>query len=1077
MQANLSPSVNIIRDADRPFKYIGTANSRLVFEQIASAFKNGVRTFSIVGSYGTGKSAFLLALMQHFNNPSISDIFEPINGQFNGLKRFEFMSFVGENRSFINTFAEKLGVEAERKEIFTALKKKRDELKKNNTCCIIIVDEFGKHLEYAAKHTPSIQLYFLQELAEFINDPDKNFLFLTTLHQNLDAYSLGEAEKKEWEKVKGRFKELTFNEPVEQLLHLASDFMALQKEQNVLKTDAKLLNAITSAGAFRLHTELTEIFTQRIYPFDVLSAMSLTVALQRYGQNERSLFSFLTTDEHLGLNYFRKNKNENTYLNLAWVYDYLTFNFHSTLSSKGNSDFFKWVTLRKTIERVYTHCTEGVADLLKLVKTIGLLEILGSDGAIIDLAFLETYGQSALGIKNVGQLIDVLETKKIIIYQSFKKRFKLFEGTDENIEQLLEREKKKIDLRENLIPQLKKYVSEQYHIAKKVSYETGTTRVFEVKISDTPLAIFNEKSTEIDGFVNLIFSNQSFDFTEIGKNEPILYGVYHSFDNLGIKIKEIKAIQKAIEYVKAKNDSVAKDELEMWLSFHLKDLNETINVQLFGKTGNVDWYYEGKKIPIADKKNFNQILSKICERIYHATPQYRNELINKVSYSSNINAARKNFFSAIYEQPYQTNFGFDKALMPPEKMIYETLCKHTKLFVIEENTFLCQEPSGNTSFKQLWDVSVAFLESTKTGKRPLSEWIEKLYEKPFRLKNGLIDFWILAFLRGHRDDIAIFKNGVYIPKVGQDTAELFFREAKNFEIKQFNIEGVRLQLFNKYRELTKQSHEGTITTSSFQQTAKPYLTFYRQLPKYTQETKSVSHDCLAFVKCIKSAKDLEKLFFEDLPIAFGTNLERLNESEEHLNDFVNRVNTSISELRQAYDNLIDRIEKEILAIFGLEKTNFETYQNVIQNRYLGFKQHLLYDRQKSFFNRVMLPLDDRNAWINSLAQVILNKQLSEFTDEEEIVLYDRLASSFKELDNLMTFNAVEFDSEKQHVMTIEITSSNNKKVTKNVILNKKQKDEVKDLADEISRKLKHVSPNVYDAVLIRLLKKNKNDKD
>lgn len=737
MQANLSPSVNIVRDADRPFHYIKTANSSLIFEQISSAFKSGVRTFSIVGSYGTGKSAFLLALMQHFSNPTQSKVFEPINGQFNGLKQFEFISIVGENKSFVEVFADKLGAESENKAIFASLKRKRDVLKSENKCCIIIADEFGKFLEFAAKNTPSVQLYFLQELAEFVNDPDKNFLFLTTLHQNFDAYSLGETEKREWEKVKGRFKELTFNEPVEQLLHLASDFIVLQGGQKIEKVDTKLLNSITSAGVFRLQTEITENFAQRIYPFDVLAAMSLTVALQRYGQNERSLFSFLTTDEHLGLNHFRKNKGEYPYLNLAWVYDYLIFNFHSVITSKQNIDFFKWVVLRNTLERVYTNCTEGVTDLLKLVKVIGLSEILGSDGAIIDIAFLESYGQSALGISDVLPLVKQLEEKRIIIYQSFKKRFKLFEGTDENIEQLLARERNKVQVSESLIPELKKYVSEQHHIAKAVSYKTGTSRVFEVKISKEPISFFKENNNEIDGFVNLVFSNKVFDYTEIGKNEPILYGIYRDFEDLSIKIKEIQATQKAIQYVSAKADNVAKEELELWLSFHLKDLNETINVHLFGENGNVDWYYEGQKLAIFDKKAFNQTLSKICENVYPATPQYRNELINRVSYSSNINAARKNFFSAIYEQPYETNFGFDNELMPPEKMIYLTLCKHTKLFDTGGDDFLCQEPSGNPSFKPLWDVSMAFLESTKSGKRPLSELIEKLYEKPFRLKNGL----------------------------------------------------------------------------------------------------------------------------------------------------------------------------------------------------------------------------------------------------------------------------------------------------------------------------------------------------
>ena len=328
---------------------------------------------------------------------------------------------------------------------------------------------------------------------------------------------------------------------------------------------------------------------------------------------------------------------------------------------------------------------------------------------------MTTYGQSALGIKDVDALIRQLETKKIIIYQSFKKRFKLFEGTDENMDLLLSREREKVQLSASLIPELKKYVAEQYHIAKAVSHKTGTIRVFEVKISDAPIAVFKEKNQEIDGFVNLVFSNQDFEFKDFGQNEPILYGVYHDFKHLRFKVKEIQATQKAIEYVRLKGDSVAKDELEEWLSFHLKDLNETINVQLFGKTANVDWFLEGQKIAIPNKRGFNQILSKICEDVYHSTPQYRNELINRVSYSSNINSARKNFFSALFEKSPETNFGFDKELMPPEKMIYMTLCKHTQLFDTEGDSFLCQEPLGTPSFKQLWDVSMDFLESTKSG--------------------------------------------------------------------------------------------------------------------------------------------------------------------------------------------------------------------------------------------------------------------------------------------------------------------------------------------------------------------------
>ena len=64
----------------------------------------------------------------------------------------------------------------------------------------------------------------MQKLAEFVNESTRQNLLVTTLHQNFSAYArkLSTLQKEEWTKVKGRFKELVFIEPVEQLLYLAS---------------------------------------------------------------------------------------------------------------------------------------------------------------------------------------------------------------------------------------------------------------------------------------------------------------------------------------------------------------------------------------------------------------------------------------------------------------------------------------------------------------------------------------------------------------------------------------------------------------------------------------------------------------------------------------------------------------------------------------------------------------------------------------------------------------------------------------------------------------------------------------
>ncbi len=51
----------------------------------------------------------------------------------------------------------------------------------------------------------SVNFYFMQKLAEFVNVPSRKILLLTTLHQNFNAYSrkLNEVQKEEWTKVKG----------------------------------------------------------------------------------------------------------------------------------------------------------------------------------------------------------------------------------------------------------------------------------------------------------------------------------------------------------------------------------------------------------------------------------------------------------------------------------------------------------------------------------------------------------------------------------------------------------------------------------------------------------------------------------------------------------------------------------------------------------------------------------------------------------------------------------------------------------------------------------------------------------
>lgn len=57
-----NPSINIEYGIDKDFHYIVTPNAQAVTGELVSNFHSGIHSFSIIGTYGTGKSSYLMAL-------------------------------------------------------------------------------------------------------------------------------------------------------------------------------------------------------------------------------------------------------------------------------------------------------------------------------------------------------------------------------------------------------------------------------------------------------------------------------------------------------------------------------------------------------------------------------------------------------------------------------------------------------------------------------------------------------------------------------------------------------------------------------------------------------------------------------------------------------------------------------------------------------------------------------------------------------------------------------------------------------------------------------------------------------
>lgn len=1009
----MTPSINIEQNSSEGLIYLPTPNARNVIGEIVNSFNAGFHSFNIIGSYGTGKSSFILALEKDLKTGS--NLIIKNNGQFNGCKEFEFIKIVGDYAPMMRVVGEKFENTdfVDSKNFFEIFKNEYQKRAKKGVFLFIMIDEFGKILEHAAKNNPESELYFLQMFSEFVNNPKNNIILITTLHQNFSSYAkkLSQEQKNEWTKVKGRFKEIVFNEPVEQLLYLAAKSLESNFKTMKNKGFEQLYEIAIKSKC--IASSISKETAFQLYPMDLLAANALTLSIQRYGQNERTLFTFL---EAKGQNSF-SNFKDAAYrtFSIADVYDYDIYNFYTYLS-EVNSDSTNWTAIRVALERVESCIeVENIPSAFRLVKSIGMLNLFGPAGTIINKEILCKYAKYALDIDNAEILIDRLIQFKIIRYAIYRSQYILFEGTDIDIEGEILKASSIVPKSRDFIGKLKANFNFKIDLAISTMYKRGTPRYFECVISDSPISTIPVDET--DGYLNLVFDESKGALDKVFQaskicSEAILY-VY--FRNTNEAINHIWQIDK-LDYILNsvivdKSDKVAIRELENLMNFEKGLLNKAVSDALFNFMEDVVWIYKGEEIIINNNADYNRMLSQISDDVYKDTPILINELVNKHKTSGVISLARTNYLQALLEHSDEKFLGFKADKFPPEKTIYMSLLYNTGIHhQLEGVLYELSEPKEE-SFLPLWRLCEEFFISSTDRPRKLGELIKQLRMKPFKLKQGLIDFWLPTYLIIKKNDYSLYdSNGTYVPFINKETLEILQKSPSEFSIKAFKVDGVKLDLFNKYREAVSLKIEDGFSADSLIETIRPFIVFYKKLNNYAKHTKKFDNvQTLRFRDIIAKAKDPEKTFFEDLPKALGFKETSLSENNEILLRYVELIQNAIRDLRGCYSSLIDRIENAVIKALNLKSSIYIEYKIEIEKRYGVVKVQLLTSKQKTFLDRLISPMHDKIAWYQSISYVILDKQLESLLDEEEEYLIDGIVYLFNELTKYIEISNGGFD--------------------------------------------------------------------
>ena len=521
--------------------YVVTDFARSCIGRMANGLKprSGNRAWRMTGDYGSGKSSFALLLAHWFAGHDAKfppPLRKAVDPQQFGVARPRFLPVlvtcsrqalgVSVVRALYSALIQLEGVGARSKiagEVQRLNEAKRDPsddevfdliLSVNSRLVteskakglLLILDELGKFLEFASLHPERQDVFLLQRLAEAASRSAEEPFFIVSLqHQGFNAYTdrLNQSAQREWEKVAGRFEEIVFNPPFEQAASIISSAINVRVNEIPRSQAEQLREAMERTLALGWlgaapSKGLVEA-APRLYPLHPTVMAVLIRTFRRFGQNERSLFSFLLSNEPFGLQAFAQRiAAGNELYRLHDLYDYVRTNFGHRLSVQSYRSHWN------LIDSVVESFVEENEAQLKILKTIGILNLLNDS----DLLATEESVVCALAggaeDKTIRSALSALHKHKRIISDRGRARgLCLWPHTSVDLEKVYEDACRAIDAPQNVASLIRDSLDTRPIVARRHYIETGNLRHADVRycpVKDLH-AVLQEDATDADGLI------------------------------------------------------------------------------------------------------------------------------------------------------------------------------------------------------------------------------------------------------------------------------------------------------------------------------------------------------------------------------------------------------------------------------------------------------------------------------------------------------------------------------------------------------------------------------------------------
>jgi hypothetical protein len=890
---------------------------------------------------------------------------------------------------------------------------------------LVIVDEFGKFLEQAAWQGDLPDLAIVQYLAELATGlQDPRIWFFVLLHQGFQHYasSLSQHQWLEWAKIQGRFRQVDFNEEPDNLYEVIVTSLHRKRTSRAVRAAVeawvcRVWSQVQYFPAFEsaAHTDFWPNLLRRAYPLHPLVLYALPRLSARLGQHERTLFAFLASDDPLGLKSFLRRTPQGTTilpsLTLDGLFDYFLSGVRFTLLPPD---------VRKQVSQI-----EAARDRLgdrptiesRLLKVLGALNILKTSpwlpaSAEVLAAALDANSEEDRAAIQEG--LERLLARKIIVFRRFSGEYKVWEGSDFDFEGALAQVQEEIRANFRLSESLEDELRPRPLLARRHTFETGTTRLFATKFLAVAeaLSLRNEDLMQIveesctDGMVYFVLPSNVKELQESERwaqtiTEPRLVVTVPKAP-LGVStlLLDLSALRKIqATWPELRDDPVAMKELAARIDAAEELLRDSLDTIMEPALQGAQWYWQGQARAVLDRRQLHKLLSDVCDTVYPLAPRIRNELVNRQSLSTAAVVAVKKIMQALLSGQGEASLGFTGN--GPEVSIFRGVLAAQSVYQLDRDSVwhLCRpgETSGS-SLRAVWLDIERFLQSGTHRSRSFTDLYDLLMRPPYGLRKGLVPLLIWLVLIFHRYAVCLYEHGTYVREWTPEVFDLFVKTPSAFTVRWLVLDrdiGLLVQELNAHipHSVSLPEVPGGVSLTGF---LSNLYRWYHALPDYAKHTQGLSDKARELRTVLTTASDPVELILTRFPAALGVeDLASLKEgnAKARRQTFVQYIQgfaAAVADIDAAYTVLIEALKFNLGASFGCQPV-VAALRQMFQDLEPEVLNHLTDATAKAFLVRAR----DANAldgqWLESLGAGLANQGPRFWMDHHYEEFRDRLA--------------------------------------------------------------------------------------